>query len=132
MDGKRESTKKVGINHVSMDNSSINNVQISASNLDGGDVGISNMQMKDSQIANVQISETTTLSNDQTVELLGYGLSEDQIEQLKQILLKNRNDKAEQKKKTMEWFSSIVSNLVASAIYDSIPSVYSFLTKLFV
>lgn len=59
------------------------------------------------------------------------GVDENDIDELKKIILETKNDKSSLSKRVMGWLSSVISSLSARALYDSIPKLLKYLSSIF-
>lgn len=70
------------------------------------------------------------LTDEDAAKLKGYGVSEEEINNLKTIIAEKNNDKPSFTGKVMKWLGSVTASIAGRGLYENIPALTEFIHKL--
>ncbi len=75
---------------------------------------------------------STTMKSEDEVQLKSLGVDQKFIDELKQILETNSNDRTSLVGNSMKWLGNVTASVVASGLYENIPAITEFIHKLII
>lgn len=79
---------------------------------------------------NVQTVNITSLKSEDVEKLKSYGVTEEEVEELKTIIETKTDDKPKFVEKTMKWLGSVTASVAGRGLYENIPEITDFIHKL--
>jgi hypothetical protein len=77
-----------------------------------------------------QSGNTINLIDQKTDELRSYGVEENEIKELKEIIKQNSNDKPKLSKNLLGWLGKVTTSISAKGLYENIPQITEFVKDL--
>lgn len=77
-----------------------------------------------------QTINTTMVTSDEEDKLKSYGITQEEINDLKKIIENNSNDKPKFIGKAMKWLGSVTASVAGRGLYDNIPAITDFIHKI--
>ena len=77
-----------------------------------------------------QTISTSSIQNEDEEKLITYGVTQEQIADLKTLISSSGNDKPKLVNKTMKWLGGVASSVAAKGLYEHIPAITDFIHKI--